>query len=171
MAIRIVHAKHLHGIATQAKKWREEAASLFPFFQRAGNVPWVMVVAPKRPDIFFFRNTPGTIKKSDDRIVIKKPLQTWHDLRTSDQNEIAALYHYDPWWVLGEKRFHGNKAVPILKATNIVDTFIRHPVEYSEDLMQVQGEARQALTAPRHAPDPHQFHGWKWDPIWAAWAR
>ena len=146
MARRSVSAEHLHRIPVQSGAWQAESASVFPYFDDTGAVTWLMLVAPDSPDIFFLRNKPGHVQTQVDGAIIECLPQRWEDLDLTDQSEIAALLHYDPWWVLAEKRFQGHEAVPILKATNIVELFADNPPNYSPDLMNVEGKGRQGLS-------------------------
>ena len=44
------------------------------------------------------------------------------DLRDAEAEQaqsLTELWHFDPWWVLGEERYAGHGAVPALKRTNI----------------------------------------------------
>ena len=44
------------------------------------------------------------------------------DLRDASmwgEERFEDLWHFDPWWVLGDERYQGHGAVPALRATNI----------------------------------------------------
>jgi hypothetical protein len=36
-----------------------------------------------------------------------------------DEERFEDLWHFDPWWVLRDDRYHGHRAVPALQTTNI----------------------------------------------------
>ena len=42
-----------------------------------------------------------------------------NDASMWDEERFEDLWHFDPWWVLGEERYHGHGAVPALRNTNI----------------------------------------------------
>jgi len=171
MASRTVHARRLHRIPVQAGGWRLEAASIFPFFDSRGDVCWLMLVTPKRRDIFFLRNRAGTVATQAGGVTIAGHPQRWEDLSLAEHREITALFHYDPWWVLGEERFLGHEAVPGLKATNLAHSLTRSPAEYSRDLMQVNGNARRFLSTRNFSRAGGNTSDWSFDPVWANWER
>ena len=102
-------------------KLRDDAlvrASLFPFFDNEGNTSSVMLVS----------KNSGTITLLDWPVEFRLGLlgrslgHFTSRLINSDYDRadaIASLWHFDPWWVLGESRFTNHPAVPPLKETNI----------------------------------------------------
>jgi hypothetical protein len=42
-----------------------------------------------------------------------------NDASTWDEACFADLWHFDPWWVLGDQRYQGHGSVPTLRSTNI----------------------------------------------------
>ena len=42
-----------------------------------------------------------------------------NDASMWDEDRFEDLWHFDPWWVLGDERYQGHGAVPALRSTNI----------------------------------------------------
>ena len=114
-----VHQKQLHDVDIELGDATLERASLFPFFDRQGEVHAHMLVWPEAPWIVMLDAVRGLIQSSYPLKldVCFGELQNLHDDRF---DRYAYLWHFDPWWLLAHSRFIGNPAVPVLKRTNAV---------------------------------------------------
>ena len=100
-------------------------ATLLPFFDRAGSVAQVMIVDADSSDLRTFKV---------DRARARIP--TWGAIRieglidTLDEfviDQLAGLWHFDPWWLLRDERFRDNAVIPILQSTNCAEVFDEQP--------------------------------------------
>jgi hypothetical protein len=97
-----------------------ERASLFPLFDDEGRTRMVMITAEENARIILAVWTPGLFTR--DWAMRNRVSRRFADL--SDASMVADdgvedLWHFDPWWVLGEERYQGHGAVPRLQSTNI----------------------------------------------------
>ncbi len=111
----------LHDIRLQLVDQRIEQTSLFPFFDREGSIRALMLISQDSGDIALVPYRPGLFLHRlfrPSRLDLRRA-----DLRNSrfrDAHRLARLWHFDPWWVLADKRYAHHSAVPTLRATNIV---------------------------------------------------
>ena len=158
-------------------------ATLFPFFDTNGGVDQVLIVDAYSPDLRIF-------KLNETRISIP----FWGSIRIVGQlhflderiaDQLAPLWHYDPWWLLKGRRFEFESAVPTLKRTNCVDSFEEPPADllFSLDLKAVRKvrfhvpskEYKSHRFRPEMLPRREQVRapvaesktgGWRLDPLW-----
>ena len=107
-------------------------------------------------------------------------------LNESTLDELAPLWHYDPWWLLKDERFESEWAVPILKSTNCADAFERQPADLlfstcltqlrmvrfpvpaeSQEDRRYRPEMLPAREMPAFAHMEQRATGWHLDPWWA----
>lgn len=132
-------ATALHGVSLRIGEKKYEEASAFPYFTAGGLVQRYMLILPKSPEIFDLEARPGALERH------------WWGLAVAAGHEplplgtragaLGTLWHYDPWWVLADKRFAGHPAKAALKATNMVDRLERGTFDllYRRDLSAVTG--------------------------------
>jgi hypothetical protein len=97
-----------------------ERASLFPLFDDEGRTRMVMITTEESGRILLAEWAPGLFTRDwawRNRLRLRfadlRDASTWGEERFED------LWHFDPWWVLGEERYQGHGAVPTLRGTNI----------------------------------------------------
>ena len=97
-----------------------EHASLFPLFDDEGRTRMLMITAEEDGRIMLADWAPGLFERDwawRNRLRLR-----FADLRDGsmwDEERFEDLWHFDPWWVLREDRYHGHRAVPALQSTNI----------------------------------------------------
>jgi hypothetical protein len=111
-------------------------ASLFPLFDAEGQTRMVMITAEENPRIMLADWTPGLFGRDwawRNRLRLRST--DLEDASMWDETRLEDLWHFDPWWVLGDERYHGHGAVPALRRTNIpgYDTSISG-LNFSADL-------------------------------------
>ncbi len=115
-----ISQKALHRTTLDLHEGRIHRGSLFPFFDDEGVVRRIMVVTPDSGKIALI--VPEELRRKVSQLRAKQIEGTWSGLQGADRSAaegVASLWHFDPWWVLGEDRFHGHPGVPPLKGTNI----------------------------------------------------
>ena len=136
---RSISQKGLHRKTFQLHDEQAQGASLFPFFDDEGVVRSWMLVLPESSKIALIE--PEQADLVMDWLGRKRMPLTWSGLENADESaaeSVAHLWHYDPWWVLGEPRFAGHPAVPHLKGTNLPGaTKSIKSIWFSKDLKQV----------------------------------
>lgn len=182
-----VAARQLHRRRVRLRDRLLLQASLFPFFDGEGRVKASMLVWPDSESIVLLPHRPRLFRVpllSD--VTLRSDHQALVDTNAERATEITAgCWHYDPWWLLREPRFHGHSAVPVLKATNCVQRFV-DPVRacyFSRDLSRLEalgleekGSTDSTLVPfePAHLPErpatvPLQRRraaSWRLDPFW-----
>jgi len=98
---------------------------------------------------------------------------------------VTGLWHFDPWWMLTDERYAGQRTVELLKSTNCAGRFGRNVtmVYYRRDLsrvssLRIRGSSlvevtpwkSELLPAPPALPVPERLARptpmWRLDPIW-----
>ncbi len=110
----------LHGCTLRLRDRCLEKASLFPLFDGDGATQTLMVTSGSNGRIALVDYTPGMFTR---RLLGPHEL----DLRTNDLRDaqlfdaerLNSLWHFDPWWELGNGRYADHPTVPALKTTNI----------------------------------------------------
>lgn len=124
LAARPIAAKRLHRCRlrfTDDVQWR---ASVFPFFERSGEVQLLLIVRYDAPQLYATQlrpdwiqsSHPWSVKRAESASTELTPLSEGDTLE-----QLAQLWHFDPWWVLRETPFASHFATPVLKATNCVE--------------------------------------------------
>ncbi len=104
----------------QLRGRRLEKASLFPFFDRQGATRLLMLTTQDSGRIALIGHHAGLFTRRrfrPSRLDVDFGALT--NATESEHDRLADLWHFDPWWELGEARYAGHPAVPALKATNI----------------------------------------------------
>ena len=187
-----VSARRLHRRAAQATDRLLTEASLIPFFDRSGDVRWIILLTPESPDIFLVQHLPLRF-----RVPLWGPVElatVAKELQPLDRQRAAPLqrlWHWDPWWLLNDPRYAGHAAARILTSTNCAGRLTRKVkmFYFRRDLTRLTGVLirkkagtelilwRAALLPPPEPapaePPPPAPAGLTWhlDPIWARWAR
>ena len=95
-------------------------ASVFPFFDDEGQTRTLMVTTEDRGQILLVDWHDKLFRRRGLwRNELRLEGREWSDAAEDDARRVAHLWHFDPWWVLGEERYIGHPAVPHLKGTNI----------------------------------------------------
>lgn len=93
--------------------------SVFPFFNREGEVRALMIGDTERGEVYATHWREGLMRPrwfaSDELHVTRGEL---HTVTGNDLGPLGTLWHFDPWWVLRQARFAHQDAVPLLKQTN-----------------------------------------------------
>ncbi len=117
-----------------------ERAWLFPMFDGQGRVRALLLVWPPAGRIVVLEHRPDLVR-----------VRLWRELRIrstsgalrdaeADLAAYAHLWHYDPNWVLRAACFERHAAVPGLKATNCVGSFLKpvHGCYFARDLSRLE---------------------------------
>jgi len=115
----VITAEAMRGCAVTDGELGYRGITLFPFFDRTGHIETWMMVQPQKERIWFLtepfrRGVLGGFSYTGRFGEPGPP-----DAELLDR--FAALYHYDPWWLLTVPAFADEDWVPPLKATNVVD--------------------------------------------------
>lgn len=107
----------LHETTLVLDDMRFDGASLFPFFDREGAIQGLMITRGDDSEILLAPWRPNLV-----RVRLWQP--TVVHLRRADclgfeALEFDRLWHFDPWWELGEARYAGHPLVPPIKDTNL----------------------------------------------------
>jgi hypothetical protein len=97
-----------------------ERAALFPLFNDAGHTQMVMITAQESRRIMVADWAPGLFVRDwawRNRLHLRST--DLNDASMWDDEHVDELWHFDPWWVLGDERYRGHAAVPALRNTNI----------------------------------------------------
>ncbi|MEM1245336.1 MAG: hypothetical protein AAGK22_03130 [Acidobacteriota bacterium] len=126
----------------------EGRCSLFPIFDSMGLVEWLMIVREGDPKI-------GLLRWEQDLLsgfwLWRRVVREWTTVPEAHDHVLGMdrLWHFDPWWVLGEARFTEHPAKALLKETNLPAYDTWKEVWFSRDLRQV----RYVLTDGHHQPE------------------
>jgi hypothetical protein len=126
-----------------------ERASLFPLFDDEGRTRMVMITAEETARIMLADWAPGLFARDwARRNRLRLRYADLDDASTWDETRFADLWHFDPWWVLGDQQYQGHGSVPTLRSTNIpgYDSTVSEIV-FDADL----GRASYTLTTGRSA--------------------
>ena len=116
----LVTQKSLHRCRLELDDSELQPASVFPFFDGEGRTRSLMITAEESGHIWL---VPWRANLFARRWLHRNRLQLRRsdlvDLSGDEAERSSELWHFDPWWVLGEQRYHAHIAVPHLKRTNI----------------------------------------------------
>lgn len=164
-------------------------ASLFPLFDDQGRTRILMITTEEHARIMLADWAPGLFARDwpwRNRLRLRSTdldgASVWDEERFDD------LWHFDPWWVLGEERYQGHGALPALRGTNIpgYDSTMSEVI-FTSDLGRVShvvtgsGQsvksrrfaadtlatiARRRATRARPRAVPPAAVGWRLRPFW-----
>jgi hypothetical protein len=118
--IRIVSQRSLRSCRLELEDRPLERASLFPLFDDEGRTRMVMITAEESGRIMLARWAPGLfVRDWARRNRLRLRFTDLSDASMWDGERFEDLWHFDPWWVLGDERYQGHGAVPALRSTNI----------------------------------------------------
>jgi hypothetical protein len=90
-----------------------EDASLFPLFDEEGRTRMVMITAEENARIMLADWAPGLfVRDWPWRNRLRLRFTDLDDASVWDEERLDDLWHFDPWWVLGEERYQGHGSVP-----------------------------------------------------------
>ena len=116
----IVSQRSLKSCRVELEDRPLERASLFPMFDDEGRTRVVMITAEENGRIMLADWAPGLFARDwARRYRLRLRFADLGDASTWDEARLADLWHFDPWWVLGEQRYQGHGSVPTLRSTNI----------------------------------------------------
>ena len=101
-------------------------ATLLPLFDRQGKVLRVVFLDADAADVWYFH--PAVVRV---RIPFWGPIQldsSPGDLQLLSPGGLAALgevWHFDPWWMLADRRYDRSEVAAILKTTNCFEQLSR----------------------------------------------
>jgi hypothetical protein len=128
IATRPISAKRLHRCRLRFADGVQWRASVFPFFERSGEVQALLIIRYDAPELYAASYRADWIQYSHPWSV-KRVLSPSTDLapltKGDTLNELARVWHYDPWWVLREPPFTNHVATAALQTTNCVDRMPR----------------------------------------------
>ena len=96
------------------------AATVFPFFDIDGTVFYLLIVDPVNGELAVCE--PNSVRKVPWFQAIQFQYATPLS-HSSYAEKLAALLHFDPWWLLKEEPFCDLDVTSSLKKTNCVDDF------------------------------------------------
>jgi hypothetical protein len=118
--LRIVSQQSLTSCRLELEDRPLERAALFPLFDDEGRTRVMMITAEEDSRIMLADWTPGVfVREWWWRNRLRLRFSDLNDASTWDEARFEDLWHFDPWWVLGEERYHGHGSVPALRRTNI----------------------------------------------------
>lgn len=166
-----IHQSSLYPSFIQIRDSHLEGAGFFPFHNRDGSVHAYMLVWPESRRIVMLDAREGLVK-STVPLVLDVATADLKDLSKDDFDQYGRLWHYDPWWVLAEKRYRGHPAVPVLKATNTVDYLGADPLAgwFSKDLRWALGDLRKLLPARKSSVRSGKHTVWRLRSSWPSWS-
>jgi hypothetical protein len=135
-----------------------EHASLFPLFDEEGRTRVVMIAAEENARIMLADWAPDLFARDwRQRNRLRQRFTDLRDASQWDEDRFEALWHFDPWWVLGGERYQGHGAVPGLRSTNVpgYDSTVSG-VAFSADLERVSyvmKKSGESVKVRRFGPD------------------
>ena len=117
---RLVSQRSLKSCRLELEDRPLENASLFPLFDEEGRTRTVMITADENARIMLADWAPGLfVRDWPWRNRLRLRFTDLDDASMWDEDRFQDLWHFDPWWVLGDERYQGHGAVPGLRSTNI----------------------------------------------------
>lgn len=165
-----------------------EGASLFPLFDDEGRTQVVMITTEENGRIMLADWRPGLFVRDwalRNRVRLRST--DLSDASMWDEERFADLWHFDPWWVLGEERYHGHGSVPALRSTNIPGydstwsgvifdpaleraTYVEKGSNHSHHVRRFKSDTLAAISERRrsaHTPSRREIAvGWRLRPFW-----
>jgi hypothetical protein len=118
--LRIVNQRSLVSRHLELEDRPLERASLFPLFDDNGQTRKVLITAEENGRIMLADWAPGVfVRDWAWRNRLRLRFADLNDASAWDEERFEDLWHFDPWWVLGDERYQGHSAVPALRRTNI----------------------------------------------------
>jgi hypothetical protein len=118
--LRIVSQRSLMSCRLELEDRPLERASLFPLFDDEGRTRMVMITAEENERIMLADWAPGVfVRDWAWRNRLRLRFADFRDASMWGEERFEDLWHFDPWWVLGDERYQGHGAVRALRSTNI----------------------------------------------------
>ena len=114
----LISSKRLHDRRIITPERTVERASLFPFFDREGQVRSFLLVDPTSSELFLAHRAERILVPFWGPIRIKDRLEFLAD---DNIDNLLPFWHYDPWWLLKEPRYKDNEWATVLPGTNCVN--------------------------------------------------
>ena len=157
------------------KTWK--GVTVFPFFDRFGDILKMMVIIPDGAMVYFFNPSDRIYIDGMGRVRLKGLVSTLRPMRVDLGRELRDLWHFDPWWVLTKPEYVNRAWVPAGKATNCPHLFdmvwfdlkltriagVKHSgklKKFSYELMP-EPETRRSDAIPAGPRWRNQWPGWK----------
>ena len=153
-----ISARRLHKKVWVLDNGTRMRASLFPFFDRRGNVRQIMIADWDSGTVRAAAVRPHVVELkwfAPNRLhLLPGAMHLVHGPSTCG---LLSHWHVDPWWVLGEPEFSSNSAVPALRCTNAVHALGSKgsSVYFTKDLTRVRWMVRSDSSSTTMK---------KWDP-------
>src|SRR5262245_42353449 len=110
--LRIVSQQSLRSCRLSLEDRPLERASLFPLFDDEGRTRMVMITAEETSRIMLADWAPGLfVRDWAWRNRVRLRFTDLDDASMRDEGRLGELWHFDPWWVLRDDRYHGHGAV------------------------------------------------------------
>ena len=118
--LRIVSQRSLRSNRLELEDRALERAALFPLFADQGHTQMMMITAEESGRIMLADWAPGLfVRDWAWRNRLRLRFTDLNDASMWEDERFDELWHFDPWWVLGDARYQGHGAVPALRNTNI----------------------------------------------------
>jgi len=184
-----ISARRLCRRKLQLKDGAIKRAALFPMFDRQGRIKRIMVLSSGLPDIFLIKPRAGMFQIPIwGSIFLADHVACLQRISRDHFNAIRKLWHYDPYWMLNDESYAGQRVIRLLKVTNCADRLpdnIRM-VYFKRDLSQVNYvliRDDNKLSLPvwdsSYLPEPlaetpveapgQAAVKWCLDPVWRQW--
>ena len=180
-----VRATRLHECPIECGSTTIRSGSLFPFFDGTGSIEHALIVDADSSVLRTVTLTTTTVTIPLWGPIVIDANATRLNEETIEQ--LAPLWHYDPWWLLRAERFSFTSEVPVLKRTNCAESFETQPSDlcFTRRLTKVgwvihysasQGDQVKRFRAEmlpdrqpvrsRREHDQTQTTGWQLKPFW-----
>jgi hypothetical protein len=170
-----------------------KGASVFPFFNRSGQVKQLMIVLPGLKKVFMIPFEKGLASIAYYGVIrLSTDLRELKSHSDFALKQIDQLYHYDPNWLLSHEWFADYWAIASIKRSNCADEVkgkVRY-IQYSSDLSAIDRFVMkmgmlyntktitpEMLLAPMSSSRPEKPEAaiepgssrWRLSPIWGDW--
>jgi len=136
-----VPAGRLRGRTVRFLDQSVPGVSLFPFFDRGGEVRQVMIVLSDSQELYLLGWGPHRFRVPVwDAVIVRQELVTLRRIGPTPLQAIDGLLHYDPWWTLDDDRYANHPARRWLKASNCANELPQNlsKVWYRRDLARLR---------------------------------
>jgi hypothetical protein len=193
MRFRNITSKDLFDTTLATADETVKGASVFPFFNRSGQVKQLMIVLPGLKKVFMVPFEKGLASVAYYGVIrLSMDLRELKSHSDFTLKQIDGLYHYDPNWILSQERFSGYWAKASIKRSNCADDVkgkVRY-IQFSNDLSAIDRFVMKTgflyitktitpemLLAPIPSSQPEKSDSivrpedrqWQLSPIWGDW--
>ena len=146
--LRLVSQRSLRSCRLELDDRPIQRAALFPLFDDRGQTRMVMITAEESGRIMLADWAPGVFVRDwrwRNRLRLRST--DLSDASIWDDEHFDELWHFDPWWVLGEERYQGHAAVPC-EAPISPATIRQRPTSCSIRAWDARRTWRECLPSP-----------------------